>query len=115
MKWPKEKLGKKPMKGRAKKRVFGHFVYVKSLQDGQQVPDFVEVHLAKARDAKKLFPVCGERTIFWMPLKLRLSSMSPSCEAYCVAWRSTRFERACGWVCTRRRGHVLAGEMRLAL
>lgn len=54
------------VKGRAKKRIFGHFVYIKSLPDGQQVPAFVEVHLLKARDTKKRFPECEERTIVWM-------------------------------------------------
>ncbi|RUM19369.1 NUDIX domain-containing protein [Rhizobium vallis] len=54
------------VKGRAKKRIFGHFVYIKSLEDGQQVPAFVEVHLLKAHDTKKRFPECKSRTLAWM-------------------------------------------------
>ncbi|WP_311043828.1 hypothetical protein [Rhizobium binae] len=54
------------VKGRAKKRIFGHFVYIKSLADGQQVPAFVEVHLPEARQTKKRFPECKNRTLAWM-------------------------------------------------
>ena len=44
------------VKGRAKKRIFGHFAYIKTLDDGRKVPAFVEVHLLEARGSKKRFP-----------------------------------------------------------
>ncbi|RUM22195.1 NUDIX domain-containing protein [Rhizobium vallis] len=54
------------VKGRAKKRVFGHFAYIKSLEDGREKPAFVEVHLLDVRGTKKRFPECEERKLAWM-------------------------------------------------
>ncbi|WP_018445488.1 NUDIX hydrolase [Rhizobium gallicum] len=54
------------VKGRVKKRVFGHFVYIKALDDGRKIPAFVEVHLLYARSSKKRFPECKERKLTWL-------------------------------------------------
>ncbi|WP_246704705.1 NUDIX hydrolase [Rhizobium sp. P32RR-XVIII] len=54
------------VKGRAKKRVFGYFTYLKSLEDGRQIPSFVEVHLVDVRQTKKNFPECRERKLAWV-------------------------------------------------
>lgn len=54
------------IKGRAKKRVFGRFVYLKALDNGRKIPAFVEVHLLEARGSKKRFPECKERTLTWL-------------------------------------------------
>ena len=54
------------VKGRAKKRVFGHFAYIKSLEDGVKKPAFVEVYLLDVRNTKKRFPECEERKLAWM-------------------------------------------------
>lgn len=54
------------VKGRAKKRAFGYFSYLKTLEDGREVPAFVEVHLVDVRETKKNFPECKERKLAWM-------------------------------------------------
>ncbi|ANL49159.1 NUDIX hydrolase domain-containing protein (plasmid) [Rhizobium phaseoli] len=55
------------VKGRAKKRAFGCFSYLKTLQDGRQVPSFVTVHIMTVRRTKANFPERRERRLAWMP------------------------------------------------
>ena len=54
------------VKGRAKKRVFGYYTYLKTLDDGRKIPSIVEVHLVSVRRMKKNFPECKERKLAWM-------------------------------------------------
>ena len=55
------------VKGRAKKRAFGCFSYLKTLQDGRQVPSFVTVHILIVRRTRANFPERRERKLAWMP------------------------------------------------
>lgn len=55
------------VKGRAKKRAFGCFSYLKTLQDGKQVASFVTVHVMTVRHTKSRFPEHKERKLAWMP------------------------------------------------
>ncbi|MBX4927427.1 NUDIX hydrolase [Rhizobium binae] len=55
------------VKGRAKKRAFGCFSYLKTFQDGTQVPSFVTVHIMTVRRTKANFPERRERKLAWMP------------------------------------------------
>lgn len=55
------------MKGRAKKRAFDCFSYLKTLPDGKQVPSFVTVHVMTVRRTRAHFPEHKERKLAWMP------------------------------------------------
>lgn len=55
------------VKGRAKKRAFGCFSYLKTLPDGKRVPSFVTVHVMTVRRTKSRFPEHKERKLAWMP------------------------------------------------
>ncbi|WP_244480295.1 NUDIX hydrolase [Rhizobium sp. Root1220] len=52
--------------GRAKRRVFGYYTYLKALEDGRKLPSIVEVHLVEVRRMKKTFPEAKERKLAWM-------------------------------------------------
>ena len=54
------------VKGRAKRRVFGYYTYIKVLDDGRKCPSVVEVHLVDVRRMKKVFPESKERKLAWL-------------------------------------------------
>ncbi|WP_245281741.1 NUDIX hydrolase [Ensifer sp. ZNC0028] len=53
------------VKGCAKKKVFGHYTYLKALSDGQKLPSVVEAHLVKVKRTKKRFPERRQRKLAW--------------------------------------------------
>lgn len=55
------------VKGKAKKRPFGFYTYLKVLDTGDQVPSIVQVHLVETRKIEERFPERGERTAQWLP------------------------------------------------
>ncbi|CAN7733347.1 NUDIX hydrolase [Ensifer adhaerens] len=54
------------VKGRAKKSVFGHYTYIKALDNGRRLPAVVEVHLVRVKRTKKRFPEWRQRKLAWM-------------------------------------------------
>ncbi|WP_426289082.1 NUDIX hydrolase [Ensifer adhaerens] len=54
------------VKGRAKKRAFGYYTYIKALDDGSKLPSVVEVHLVQVKRTKKRFPERRQRKLAWM-------------------------------------------------
>jgi NUDIX domain. len=73
--------------GKAKKKPYGRFTYVKTLKSGERVASFVQVHLVRVADMEDDFPELGERERVWVSpseaarmvpepeLKLLLSSL----------------------------------------
>ncbi|WP_245487533.1 NUDIX hydrolase [Rhizobium leguminosarum] len=55
------------VKGKAKKKPFGYFTYVKTLADGHKVPSVVQVHLLETRATRSHFPERGQRDLVWLP------------------------------------------------
>jgi 8-oxo-dGTP pyrophosphatase MutT (NUDIX family) len=55
------------IKGKAKKKPFGHFTCVKTLADGHKVPSVVQVHLLETRLTRSHFPERGQRDVVWLP------------------------------------------------
>ncbi|MEZ2126270.1 MULTISPECIES: NUDIX hydrolase [unclassified Sinorhizobium] len=75
--WPMD--GKKPhqvaaqealeeagVRGKAKKKPFGYFTYLKELDSGQRVPCLVQVHLLKVESMEEDFPEKDQRTLEWV-------------------------------------------------
>jgi len=52
--------------GKVKRKLYGHFRYVKVLDDGRGIELVVAVHLLKVQRQKKQFPEMGERNVVWM-------------------------------------------------
>jgi len=55
------------VKGKASKKPFGHFAYMKVMENGTFVPTLVEVHLVSVRKQSREFPEAGQREIEWLP------------------------------------------------
>lgn len=55
------------IKGKAKKRPFGYYTYLKVLDSGEKVPSIVQVHLLEAEKAENRFPEEGQRMAQWLP------------------------------------------------
>jgi 8-oxo-dGTP pyrophosphatase MutT (NUDIX family) len=55
------------VKGRARKRSFGHFEYRKTLALGQEIPALVQVHLLEVHSSRSSFPEKGQRKLRWLP------------------------------------------------
>jgi 8-oxo-dGTP pyrophosphatase MutT (NUDIX family) len=55
------------VKGKAKKRAFGFYTYIKSLNDGSKVPSVVQVHLVEVVKMDDKFPERGQRFLRWLP------------------------------------------------
>ncbi len=80
--------------GKAKKKPFGRFTYVKTLKSGRKVASFVQVHLVRVESIEESFPELGQRERVWVTpteaatmvpepeLKHLLSSMIAKTKAY---------------------------------
>lgn len=55
------------VKGKAKKKPFGYYVYLKSLDTGDTVPSIVQVHLVEVTATAVEFPEKGQRSAAWFP------------------------------------------------
>lgn len=54
------------IKGKAKKRPFGYYSYLKTLDDGRVVPSIVEVHLLRTEQVCNKFLEQGQRSLAWV-------------------------------------------------
>ncbi len=52
--------------GKARKKPFGHFTYVKTLKSGRKVASFVQVHLVCVDTVEESFPELGQRERVWV-------------------------------------------------
>lgn len=52
--------------GKAKKKPFGRFTYVKTLKAGRKVASFVQVHLVRVDTVEESFPELGQRERVWV-------------------------------------------------
>jgi 8-oxo-dGTP pyrophosphatase MutT (NUDIX family) len=52
--------------GKAKKKPFGRFTYVKTLKSGRKVASFVQVHLVHVETVEESFPELGQRERVWV-------------------------------------------------
>lgn len=52
--------------GKAKKKPFGRFTYVKTLKSGRKVASFVQVHLVRVDTVEVSFPELGQRERVWV-------------------------------------------------
>jgi 8-oxo-dGTP pyrophosphatase MutT (NUDIX family) len=54
------------IKGKAKKRAFGYYTYLKTLEGGDKVPSVVQVHLLEVASIANHFPEQGQRIAVWL-------------------------------------------------
>jgi 8-oxo-dGTP pyrophosphatase MutT (NUDIX family) len=54
------------VKGKAKKKPFGYYTYIKILNTGDSVPSIVQVHLLEVLAMEAEFPEKGQRSIAWL-------------------------------------------------
>lgn len=55
------------VRGKAKKKPFGYYTYLKSLDTGETVPSIVQVHLVEVTALQAEFKEKGQRAIAWFP------------------------------------------------
>ncbi|CAN7735130.1 NUDIX hydrolase [Rhizobium sp. LjRoot258] len=55
------------VKGKAKKKPFGYYTYLKTLDTGGKVPSIVQVHLVEIVSLQTEFKEKGQRSIAWFP------------------------------------------------
>ncbi|MBB3386860.1 NUDIX hydrolase (plasmid) [Rhizobium sp. WW22] len=53
------------VKGKARKKSFGYYTYLKSLDTGDTVPAVVQVHLLEVAELVERFPERGQRHLQW--------------------------------------------------
>lgn len=53
------------VKGKAKKKPFGYYTYLKSLDTGERVASLVQVHLLEVAALEPEFPERGQRVLSW--------------------------------------------------
>jgi 8-oxo-dGTP pyrophosphatase MutT (NUDIX family) len=51
--------------GKVSKKVFGYFTYLKCLNDGEQVPCMVQVHLLRVETVLDRYKEQGQRKLLW--------------------------------------------------
>lgn len=51
--------------GKARKKPFGRFTYVKTLKSGRKVASFVQVHVVEVERMDDAFPEQGQRELAW--------------------------------------------------
>lgn len=54
------------VRGKAKKKPFGYFTYLKMFEDGQRVPCCVQVHLVNVEEVCEAFREKGQRICEWV-------------------------------------------------
>ncbi len=55
------------IKGKAKKKPYGYYTYLKRLADSRTIPAVVEVHALEVKEACNNFPESGQRLLIWLP------------------------------------------------
>ncbi|MBB6486981.1 NUDIX hydrolase [Rhizobium lusitanum] len=55
------------IKGKAKKKPYGFYTYLKRLADSRTVTASVEVHALEVKEICLNFPETGQRTLIWLP------------------------------------------------
>lgn len=55
------------IRGKAKKKPFGYYTYLKMLDTGDRVASVVQVHLVEAAASDVEFKEKGQRTVAWLP------------------------------------------------
>ena len=55
------------IKGKAKKKPYGYYTYLKRLTDSRTIPAVVEVHALEVKEASDNFPEFGQRVLIWLP------------------------------------------------
>ncbi|MGG6892316.1 NUDIX hydrolase [Rhizobium sp. BR 315] len=55
------------IKGKAKKKPYGYYTYLKRLADSRTIPAVVEVHALEVKEACDIFPEFGQRVLIWLP------------------------------------------------
>lgn len=55
------------IKGKAKKKPYGYYTYLKRLADSRTIPAIVEVHALEVKEACVNFPEIGQRMLIWLP------------------------------------------------
>lgn len=53
------------VRGRIQKKAWGHYTYVKKLDDGELEPAMVQVHIIDVQTMKAEFPECKQRRLEW--------------------------------------------------
>lgn len=61
-----EALEEAGIRGKAKKKPFGYFTYLKGLDSGQHVPCLVQVHLLKVESMEAHFSEKNQRALEWV-------------------------------------------------
>lgn len=62
-----EALEEAGVRGKARKKPFGYFTYVKAIENGRQAVCMVEVYLVEVTDITSSFREKGQRRIVWVP------------------------------------------------
>ncbi|MFA1624879.1 hypothetical protein ACDY96_19345 [Rhizobium mongolense] len=55
------------VKGKAKKKPYGYYTYLKRVQNNRSIQSVVEVHLLRVKKVRFTFPECRERVLIWLP------------------------------------------------
>lgn len=80
--------------GKAKKKPFGRFTYVKTLKSGRKVASFVQVHLVGVERVEDAFPERGQREFAWRsPLEAATLVQEPELK-HLLAGLDTRVRKA---------------------
>lgn len=64
------------VRGRIRKKPWGHYTYVKKLDGGELVPAMVQVHLIDVREMDEEFPERHQRRLEWFSPAVAASSVS---------------------------------------
>ncbi|WP_072382299.1 NUDIX hydrolase [Rhizobium tibeticum] len=84
------------IKGKAKKKPYGYFAYLKRLRNDRSIQCVVEVHLLKVKKVRPTFPECRERVLAWLP-PTEASSKVPEPELKClIAGLNAKFKLRAG-------------------
>lgn len=63
------------VRGRVHKKAWGHYTYVKKLDDGKLVPAMVQVHLLDVQELETDYPEKNERRLSWFTPAAAASSV----------------------------------------
>ncbi|NTJ63068.1 NUDIX hydrolase [Agrobacterium rhizogenes] len=79
------------IKGRAKKKPYGYYTYLKRLADNQTIPSIVEVHALEVKEACDRFPEIGQRTLRWLtPVEASLQVSEPELKGLLGGFETSR-------------------------
>ncbi|WP_284759954.1 NUDIX hydrolase [Agrobacterium sp. fls2-241-TYG-188a] len=63
------------VRGRIRKKAWGHYTYVKKLEDGELVPAMVQVHLIDVQEMETDFPERDQRRLEWFAPAVEASAV----------------------------------------